>query len=95
MFGGKYTANLEFSTSITEFIIKPTNNKNPTEPIIEKDIKRFLMNFINPRFGFAFSPQIKFIESWISTKTPEAPINKIITPKMVAKVELCDSWIFR
>ena len=55
---GKYAVNLLLSTSVIEFIIKPTSNKNPTEPIMENDMSRLYKNFINPRLGLALIPHM-------------------------------------
>ncbi len=91
---GKKCSSLPLSRSMTELTINPTNSRNPTDPIIEKDINLFIRKRTNPRFGLDLMPQIKLMESCISLKTPEAPINKKIPPRIVAKTFPSDNFTF-
>ena len=52
---------------------------------IEKEIRRVKRNRSQPRLGLALMDHIILIESWISIKTPVAPIKKVAKPTTVTQ----------
>ena len=86
---GKLACNCCPNASISVEITNETINKNPRVATIENDKIRFLIRRSQPFFlGFAFTPQMLLIESWISPNTVVAPMRSVKPPMIAAQLLL-------
>ena len=85
---GKISCSFSINPSTNPLISNDTNNRKAILTTKEKDNRRSLSRFSQPRLALTSRFQIELIESCISAKTVVAPMIRVTKPVVAATVLL-------